>query len=114
MNVLEEKAKWLADDLAQIRGMAGFTAATDFLDFLMEMLKEFLPVLIKCFMSPAEAVAAMNDPNAWQEFRLRRFLRGQIRDERMERKLLEPLTRSFLKLGKSITADEYTSLQNAA
>lgn len=113
--VLEDKVQWLANDLAASRAIDdGMKAAPDFLQFLMDLFKELLPIILKCFMSAAQALAAINEPNWFQEARLKGFLRRQMRDDRMERRLLAPMTKSFIKLGKTITADEYTALQNAA
>lgn len=113
MSVLQAKMQLIAEDLAKHHGLsANVAAASDFLNWLMELARELLPMLMGCFASTDQAVSAMNNPNWFQQFRVRRFLRGQMRDSGMERRMLEPLASSFFTLGKTITKDEYMQMQS--
>lgn len=114
MSVLDDKVQWISEELQANHGLsAPVVGASDFLEWLKELLMELLPLIVKCFVVADDAVKAINDPNWFQEFRLNRFLR-QSMDVKTQRKLFTPLSLSMLKLGKTITKDEYLALTVAA
>lgn len=114
MSILEDKARLIADDLVANQAVPTDTAAaSDFLQWLMDLFKELIPTLMGCFGSTEKAVKAINNPDFFQRFRLRSFLRKKMRDDDMERRMLSPMERSMLKLGATITKDEYVAMTQA-
>lgn len=113
MSVLDDKAAWIADDLATNHNLRAIAGTGDFLEWLKEIFAQLLPLLIGCFASVDDAVAAISSPGWWYQYRLNRFLRRQIDDRDTERRLLGPLSQSFQKLGKTITKDEYVAMTQA-
>lgn len=110
MSVLQTKMASVASDLVQDQGLPSeVAAASDFLNWLMELAKELIPLIIGCFASKEKAVAAMNNPNWFQEMRLRAFLRRQM-DRQTERRLLNPVASSLAKLGKTMTVQEWEQI----
>lgn len=107
MHVIEEKAAVVAGLLVKKHGFsAQDVGAGEFLQFLMDLLKELLPKLLECFTRES-AAAAMRNPTFFQEALLGRFLARQLRGDRgFERKLLNPLKSSFVAMGKACTEDE--------
>lgn len=114
MSVLQAKMEAVASDLVQDQGLPPEVAAAgDFLNWLMELAKELIPLIMGCFASREKAVAAMNNPNWFQEMRLNVFLRRQM-DRQSERRLLRPLTNSLVKLGKTLTVEEWSAMTQEA
>lgn len=111
MSILKDKMTAVAADLSQDGGLPpDVVGAGDFLTWLMELMKELIPLIIGCFPSKEKAVAAMNNPNFFQRFRLRQAVRRHMRDVQAETRLLNPLTVSLEKVGKTITKAEWEQI----
>ena len=111
MSVIQDKAMAIAADLSQDGGLPpDVVGAGDFLNWLIELFKELIPLIIGCFPSQDKAVAAMNNPNFFQRFRLRQFLRRHMRDVQTETRLLYPLATSLEKTGKTLTKEEWQQI----
>lgn len=111
MSALQDAMMEVASDLSQDQGLpADVVGAGDFLNWLMELAKELIPLIIGCFASTEKAVAAMNNPNIFQRFRLRAFMRRQMNDNAFEARYLEPVTRSFLKIAKTMTQEKWSAI----
>lgn len=112
MALIETEMRAVASDLEQDQGLPpGVVAASDFLNWLMELAEKLIPFIMGCFpASTAKAVEAMNSPNFFQRWRLRAFLRGEMRDGAFERQMLYPLERSLSKLGASMTNEKWQAI----
>lgn len=111
MNALQSKVQLIADDLSANQGVdPGIAKATDFLTWLMEMFEKFIPLLLGCFASTEAQVAALQNPNWFQTIRFNAFLRREMNDRNMERRLLSQVSASARKVGATITKDEWAAM----
>jgi len=110
--MFHDKAAVIAEAMATDHKLdAVQVKASPFIDFLVGLLKQFLPMLLTCLpvagKNPATqadiATAAMKNLNVFQRWHLKRVLRHAIGDSEMEGLLLGPLTTEIIKVGANAT-----------
>lgn len=100
----------ISEDLVTTHGMeAAQVKASPFIDFLMGLLKQLLPMLLTCLPKAATAAdvhAAIQNLDFWQLWHLRRTVRQHIGDSEMQNYLAGPLVSALKKQFKVATVED--------
>ena len=109
-DILENKAKDMAALLVQKHQFASVVATSSpFIDMLMELLKQLMPMVLKCFASPKAALdTAKGGLNFFQAWRLRRAIKNHLDDADMSTRMLQPLYDTFLDTAVKTSEEEVT------
>lgn len=117
MNELyEQKAKEISLFLSQKRRFGtNIVGASPFLDMLMELLQQLMPMILGCFATPKEALqAAKNGLNFFQTWRLKRAIKRHLDDDNMSGRLLDPLYDAILDVASRSSEEEVHMFFQAA
>lgn len=109
---LRAKAEAVVAEMANRPGLSPLVNDQSFLDFVMELLLQLLPVLIGCFGGTAGAAKELKNPRLLTRVRLRMIVRRELGDAATFRVLGEPLADAVLKLGRESTAAELEALSS--
>lgn len=111
MSLLDIKATAVVNEMAKV---AEFRTLADpverpILDFLKEIFKTLLPLLIGCF-GVANAPKALRNPGPFVKLRLRREVRNELQGHPQAAELHPVMVNSILFVGHSTTDAEFSEL----
>lgn len=115
MDPYEAKARDVVAELTRTKGLELLAEDRPFLDFIMELLKELLPVLIGCFGGAATAAAGeLRRPGLLTRARLRLGIRRALRDNDTVNVLAGPLFHAVLTVAQTTTDADVEAMAAAS
>lgn len=110
MNVYLRIATAVRDEVAKSPDLEYTASDTPWLDFIKELIGEYGPMLLKCFVTPTAAAAEANKPGLMTRARLRLAVRRKLVDDDTVRMFGDPLFRSVVTVGKTLTEADFAEM----
>lgn len=93
-------------NLVKRKGLERLAEDTPWLDFIIDLIQQLLPILIGCFSTPALAGFELRKPGVLTRVRLRLAIRQKLDDRESIDLLAGPMFDAMLDAGKTVTDAE--------
>lgn len=107
-DLFEEKAVAVANELSKDKRFSAAPGDHPFLDMLMQLLQQLMPLLIGCFATPKAAHAELQRPSLFTRMRLRSLVRKNHVADQDES--VGAISAAVLKVAKDTTESEISQM----